>query len=275
MLTEVHAVKSTVSLPHMSTGNLLPAPSRLVRLPYRTMQEFDSIGFVDRIKQRLEATHLSPRAASLKAGAGPDLIRNLFRGLNRMPRGDHLIQLSRVLGVSESWLLTGIEGGSTDTPAIPFGVRFGGVVEAGAFRREDGLDQDAEQRLIPLPTDPRYPAASQFAFAVVGDSMTEAKIYEGMYVLGLDVHAWERIHGEPGDGKLVVVARHRNGDDERELTVKRLRLFRDRMELQPESKNPRHEAIVFPLPHRQNPGQDDDAEAQIIAVVLSATWILT
>lgn len=34
------------------------------------MQEFDSIGFVDRIKQRLEATHLSPRAASLKAGAG-------------------------------------------------------------------------------------------------------------------------------------------------------------------------------------------------------------
>jgi uncharacterized delta-60 repeat protein len=76
---------------------------------------------------------------------------------------------------------------------------------------------------------------------------------------------------QQADGKLVVVARHRNGDTERELTVKRLRLFRDRMELQPQSKNPHHEAIVFSLPARQ----DEEAETRIIAVVLSATWIMT
>lgn len=218
----------------------------------------------------------SARAVSIAAGMGPDTLGKFLKGDTQSLRADNMARVLQVLNIPLDSIVSG-EGAPQETAArnIAFGVRFGGVVEAGAFRREDGLNQDAERRLIPLPTDPRYPAASQFAFAVVGDSMTEARIYEGMYVLGLDVHAWERIHGEPGDGKLVVVARHRNGDDERELTVKRLRLFRDRMELQPESKNPRHEAIVFPLPHRQDLGQDEEAEARIIAVVLSATWILT
>lgn len=144
-------------------------------------------------------------------------------------------------------------------------------MQAGAFRRNNPFDQDAEQRRIPLPHDPRYPAAAQYAFAVVGDSMTEAHIIEGMHVLAVDLHTWERLHGEPRDGLLVVVARQRNGEPERELTVKRLRIFRDRLELQPESRNPAHSPIVFALP----PRQDEEAGAEIIAVVLSATWILT
>jgi hypothetical protein len=69
----------------------------------------------------------------------------------------------------------------------------------------------------------------------------------------------------------VVVARYRNGEAERELTIKRLRIFPDRMELRPESVNKAHQPIAFALP----PRQDEEGEATIIAVVLSATWILT
>ncbi len=233
------------------------------------MQDFDSEGFKMRIQQRLAELNLNPRAASLKTGAGPDLLRNVLRGVNKVPRGDNLLRLAQVLQVSESWLLTGTESTSFDTPPS-FGVRFGGIVEAGAFRPNDPLDQEAETRRVPLPADPRYPAVAQYAFRIDGDSMTKAHIWPGMYVLAVDVHAWERVHGEVGDGKVVVVAQWRYGDSERELTVKRLRLFRDRMELQPESDNPRWEPFVFPLPLRQ----DEDGGAQIIAVVLSATWIL-
>jgi len=234
------------------------------------MDEFDSKGFVARVQERLDTLALSPRAASIQAGASPDLIRGLLRGTNKTVRGDHLVALARVLKVSESWLITGIDAEAAEDPAV-FGVRFGGVAQAGLFRPNDDQDQEAETRRVPLPADPRYPAAAQYAFRVEGDSMTKAHIWEGMHVLAVDVHAWERVHGEVGDGKLVVVARWRHGDSERELTVKRLRLFRDRMELQPETENPRWQPIVFPLPLRQ----DEDGEAQIIAVVLSATRILT
>lgn len=225
----------------------------------------------ERIQQRLEALNLTERQASMLAVGNPDLVRNLKRARSRSPRGEALSKLSRVLKVSESWLLGTTDDDAPPPEGQPFGVRFGGIVEAGAFRRNDPLDQEAEIRRVPLPADPRYPATAQYAFRVEGDSMTEAHIWEGMHVLAVDVHVWEHLHGEPGDGKLVVVARWRDGEAERELTVKRLRLFRDRMELRPESLNPRHQPLVFPLPL----AQDDSAEARIIAVVLSATWILT
>ncbi len=238
----------------------------VLRLECRTMEDFDHKAFIARIEQRLKELSLSPRAASLQAGGSADLIRGLTRGGNRSVRGDHLVGLARVLNVSESWLVTGEERSSISTVE---GVRFGGVVEAGAWRINDESNQDAGYRLVPIPFDNRYPYDSQYAFEVVGDSMTEVGIFEGMHVLAVDVFTWQRLHGEPSDGKLVVVARTRNGNPERELTVKQLKIFRDRMELRPQSLNPTWQPIVFSNP----PREDEEAEAQIIAVVLSATRI--
>lgn len=186
-------------------------------------------------------------------------------------RADHLVALARVLKVSESWLATGEQQSADVETDMLDGVRYGGVVEAGAFRPDPdgGLNQDDALRTVPIPADRRYPLSAQYAFRVVGDSMTEAHIFEGMWVLAVDVHVWERMHGEPGDGKLVVVARTRSGNPERELTVKRLRIFRDRLELQPQSTNTTHKPIVFPLPARE----DEPAEAAIIAVVVASTWL--
>lgn len=58
-----------------------------------------------RIEQRLAALNLSARAASLKAGGSPDLIRGLLRGRQESFRGGNLEKLAEALGVSVSWLL--------------------------------------------------------------------------------------------------------------------------------------------------------------------------
>lgn len=233
------------------------------------MEDYDHNGFIDRIKQRLADLDMSPRKASLLAGSSQDLIRGLLRGSNRTVRGDHLVGLARALKVSESWLITGEEQQEADMPKMSFGVRFGGVVEAGTFRPQNDHSQDEDYRMVPMPHDPRYPRREQYAFSVVGDSMTRERIYEGMHVLAVDLMTWEHHHGQPRDGQLVVVARTRNGHPERDLTVKKLRIFTDRMELQPCSDNTTYQPLVFPLPLRE----DEEAHAHILAVVLSATWI--
>jgi SOS-response transcriptional repressor LexA len=234
------------------------------------MQDFEKIT-KSRIGQRLKETALSARQASIQAGMNPDTLGKYLLGKTRSLKANNFSALARVLGVNESWLL-----GTSDEPADtsndkPFGVRFGGIVEAGAFRPENHFNQDAEHAIVPLPPDARYPLSAQYAFQVMGDSMTRERIFEGMHVLAVSLDVWERLHGAPGDGRLVVVARQRNGHAERELTVKKLRLFMDRFELQPASDNPVHQPLVFPLPLREA----DEGEAHIIAVVLAATWIYT
>jgi SOS-response transcriptional repressor LexA len=222
-----------------------------------------------RIKQQLQKLGLTERQASIASVGNSQFIRNIRKGASQSPRGENIIKLARVLKVSEAWLLGASEDNDEPTPESPFGVRFGGIVEAGAFRPQDIWSQDDEFRMVPLPHDQRFPRSAQFAFKVMGDSMTRERIFEDMHVLAVDVLAWERLRGQPHDGALVVVAKTRNGHPERELTVKKLRLFTDRMELQPCSDNPVYEPLVFPLPLRES----EASEAHIIAVVLSATRV--
>lgn len=204
------------------------------------------------------------------AVGNPDLIRNMKRNRSTAPQGRNLSKLARVLGVSETWLLTGEGPAETQVEReTAAGVCYGGIVEAGAFRPIDLFNQDGEHRRVPLPPDPRFPAASQFAFRVEGDSMVNAGIHPGMYVLAVEYHAWERLRGEPGDGARVIVAHTRDGHPERELTVKTLRIFRDRLELHPESPNPAHKPLTYPWP----PTPDTERHTQLLAVVLAATFL--
>lgn len=162
---------------------------------------------------------MSERQASMLATGAPDLIRNLRRGKAQAPQGRNLTKLARVLGVSETWLLTG-EGDESPIPAEETGVAFGGIVEAGAFRPVDLLDQDGERRRIAVAPDPRFPAAAQHAFSVVGDSMDRAGILDGMYVVAVDLRAYMDRCGDLADGNHVVAVRVSDGGHRRELTVK-------------------------------------------------------
>lgn len=225
-----------------------------------------------RIRERLSALDMSARAASTDAGLSPDTLGKILTGASRNLRGDNLHAVATVLKTTPEWLVTGEEQESEHGRAIK-GVLYGGIVEAGAFRHNDLSNQDAEFRVVPLAPSPLYPSTKQFAFEGIGDSMNQANIVPGMWVQGVDLHAWSRLHGEPGDGKLVVVARTRTAGNERELTVKRLRVFRDRVELWPDSTNPNHQKFVYPLASSRADG--GGVEIQIIAVVIAATKIFT
>lgn len=202
---------------------------------------------------------------------GPDTLGKFLKGDTSSLRADNMASVLQVLNIPQDALTApyNTDFSNSNNVKNPFGVRFGGVVEAGTFRPQNDLSQDDDYRMISLPHDTRFPHASQFAFSVMGDSMTRERIFEGMHVLAVEVAIWQRLQGQPRDGQLVIVARTRDGHPERELTVKKLRLFTDRMELQPCSDNPAYRPLVFPLPLQEA----DHTEAHIIAVVLSATWI--
>lgn len=67
-----------------------------------------------RIQMRLKALGISARAASLKSGYGPDVIRTIFDGRTESPRGETVMALARALECSTSYLL-----GEEESPAPP------------------------------------------------------------------------------------------------------------------------------------------------------------
>jgi transcriptional regulator with XRE-family HTH domain len=149
------------------------------------------------------------------------------------------------------------------------GVVYGGLVEAGAFREVDMLNQDAP-RTVPVPRDPLYPHCRQYAFEVRGDSMNLARIEEGMWVVAVNYEDFHKWHGDVRDGMKVVVLRVRAQGAERELTVKEVRLYRDRMELLPRSSNPDHKPLV--ISREEKPIDEDVERVDILAIVTNAVW---
>lgn len=159
------------NFPHLSTGKLPLLAHQAERVICRTMDD----GIKKRIEQRLHALDITPRAASIKAGGSPDLIRGLLRGRQRNFRGDNLSKLAEVLGVSANWLLTGDDVGSPSAPTRLVPVV--GYVGAGAeiFSIDDhekggGLDEVE----VPIPGM----SLSSVAVRVRGASM-EPAYYNG------------------------------------------------------------------------------------------------
>lgn len=68
----------------------------------------------NKINERLKATGLSKRAASLKAGLGPDIIRDILRGQSKSPSVDTIKKLSEVLGTTAAYLMSENTGQVTD-----------------------------------------------------------------------------------------------------------------------------------------------------------------
>jgi phage repressor protein C with HTH and peptisase S24 domain len=81
-----------------------------------------------RIRERLGALGLSARAASLKAGFGPDLIRDLMRHPENRLMSDSLGRLAEALDTTSAYLL-----GEIDEPAT---VQPGPREKAATFRQE-------------------------------------------------------------------------------------------------------------------------------------------
>jgi len=222
---------------------------------------FDIRVLIHRMKTRISDLNTNAATVSRQAKLNGTAVHDILSGRNRNPSLASIVAIARILGCQIGYLI-----GDEDLPEakkptlIPISVI--GIVEAGAFRpvSDPGPDHEAGLPQISAPRNERYPMARHFALQVWGDSMNAAKpvaILQGMYVLCVDViDAQLTIES----GQIYVVRRTKDGGQTYELTLKRARVFQDRIELVPESSNPRHLPIVVPLDF------DNDATNEIAAI---------
>ena len=175
-----------------------------------------------RIVRRLEELGIKPQTAALQAGLKKDVIRDLTRKPDVVPRLETLEALAPVLGTTAAWLAFGdrqwgAEGRATAVPVLSW-------VAATRFH-EAGTNYSEVEHYVPV-VDP--PGKRCFALTVVGDSMNLVAP-EGSTVIV-----------NPDDDGLVVRRFYvfRQGA---ETTFKRFMM--NPMRLEPVSSNPLHEAI--------------------------------
>jgi SOS-response transcriptional repressor LexA len=173
---------------------------------------------------------------------------------------------------NESEIAAPVDGLRGPVPISPQRVAYGGTVRAGEFLPVDeDYNQDAGDHMVPsgVSAHPAYPTIPQAAWKVSGDSMDQAGILDGMWVVAGDYSQYVDQVGELGNGNYVVVERTKNGGGERELTVKEVQFARRGMRLIPRSSNPRHKEFFIPL----DSDVDNDVEiVRILAVVFWAGW---
>lgn len=140
------------------------------------------------------------------------------------------------------------------------------TVEAGAWREVDPFDQ-SEREWIAVEPDSKFPHATQEVYRVSGDSMNEADphpIKPGSQVVAV---RYEDIMRQVPlrDGLIVVVQRTRGDGQEREISIKEVAWFDDRIEFRPRSSNPKHRPIVI----QHNDWEDNGVTVEVLALVRS------
>ncbi len=108
-----------------------------------------------RLQLRLEATNMTPRAASLAAGLGPDFIRDLQRRTENSPLSSSVHQIAQVLGTNSAYLMGETDQISLDAPAgarKPAGIRK--LAIEPAFGGEGGrVISDPEAPALVMPQE--------------------------------------------------------------------------------------------------------------------------
>lgn len=233
---------------------------------------------VERIELRLEALGLSASEASERATGSKDTIRNWKRAAKAGSKTGATVRalepVAKVLETSVSWLVEETEGGEHLSGAVAVHpgepLSYAGIVQAGDFRPVDEhFDQDDGDHMVPpgIYRHPQYPDVRQAAWQVRGDSMDEAGIRDGMWVVGAMYLDYVDRVGELFNGQYVVVERTRHGGSERELTVKEVQFARGGMRLVPRSSNKAHREFFVALDNDADP---DTETVGIIAVVLTS-----
>ncbi len=200
-----------------------------------------------RVEQLRKSKKLSQAGLSKLAVLGNTAVHEIEKDKNKNPSRNVLESIARVLGTDVAYLI-----GETDNPerraASPTTDRIPviGIVEAGAFRKMDDISVvAADMPSIDAPRSERFPRARHFAMEVRGNSMNAARpaITEGMFVLCVDiVDAGIDVES----GSIYVVRKTRDNGQTYECTLKRARIFKDRVELVPESTDSRYEKFILP-----------------------------
>ena len=204
---------------------------------------------IARIEGRIRELDTNPRAVSVRAGLGVSAVHDIITDRNKRPSVPTIRAIARALEVDFGYLT-----GDQDTPrsnsddVMAGAIRVVGDAEAGAFRvmSDFTAELETDAPVIHAPFSKRHPKAKHWALKVRGDSMNATKpfpILEGMYVLCVDMSDADL---SVDNGEIYAVRRTMDGGQTYESTIKRARVFRDRVELVPESTNPTHKPFVIP-----------------------------
>ncbi|WP_245892889.1 LexA family protein [Devosia naphthalenivorans] len=202
-----------------------------------------------------------------RSGISYDSINKYLRGDVDNPRGNVLEKLAATIDRPAIWLKEGVLPGSGDlvrSMRAPGTAPVVATVEAGAWREVDELDQDSPE-WVTVPADDKFPDATQRVYDVAGDSMNALQphpITPGSRLVAID---YDEIASRSPlrNGLVVVIQRSKNGGQERELSVKQVAWFEDRIEFQPRSTNPKHKPIVV----EHDNWEDNGVEVAIVGLV--------
>ncbi|MGV8833270.1 MAG: LexA family protein [Devosia sp.] len=222
--------------------------------------------YVQHVMARL---HVAATALAAKAGISAT---TLTRPLND-PEHKFALSTSTLGKIAEATGISYLEYLRTTSVGLPEIARSGrppssapvvATVEAGAWREVDELDQ-SDPEWVTVPADDKFPDATQRVYDVSGDSMNGLKphpITPGSRIVAVD---YDEIAGRYPlrNGLVVVIQRSRNGGQERELSVKQVAWFDDRIEFQPRSTNSKHKPIIV----RHDDWVDDGVEVKVAALV--------
>lgn len=232
-----------------------------------------AMGIPENLKRlRAERKLSQPQLAKL-AGISQQLVSQIENGKNTSTK--FLPQLAAALKVpvteiDESY--ASVLGESTLGVAVAIPAEppiFAGYVKAGLWLAVDeyfAQDEYAPRMPASVTRVPKYSRARQYAYQVRGDSMNQAGIEDGMWVIAADAADFVDMYGDIETGDFVVVERTRNQGAEREMTIKEIRYYRNRYELHPRSTDPEFQPIIIPHDHQA----DDGTEVRVVGVVLTA-----
>jgi len=228
-----------------------------------------------RLRELMQHHQLSHAALSRRASLGQTAVNDIMSGRNQSPSNKAVEKLATVLGVSVEYLTKAAaepsarlrapsperaraaddRTGKAAFDAIPLI----GIAEAGAWRSVSTFPLDVHESVSPQRSR-NYRSFNHFALRVQGDSMNAAKppIGDGQIILCVDM---ADAGLEITDGRVYVVRRTRDGGQTFEMTVKRAFVFRDRIELRPESTNAAHQAITI------RRGMDEDFDGTRVEAI--------
>jgi SOS-response transcriptional repressor LexA len=221
-----------------------------------------------RLRELMQRQQLSHAALSRMAGLGQTAVNDIMSGRNQSPSNKAVEKLATVLDVSvEDLTRRGSDRrmALSDTARDERTVRnfeavpLIGIAEAGAWRTVSPLPADVQESVSPARSR-NYKSFKHFALRVQGDSMNASRppIGDGQIILCVDM---ADAGLEITDGRVYVVRRTRDGGQSYEMTVKRAFVFRDRIELRPESTNPAHRPITVKR------GMDEDFDGTRVEAI--------
>jgi SOS-response transcriptional repressor LexA len=221
-----------------------------------------------RLRELMQRQQLSHAALSRMAGLGQTAVNDIMSGRNQSPSNKAVEKLATVLDVSVEDLTRRTSDrrmALSDTAHDERTVRsfeavpLIGIAEAGAWRTVSPLPADVQESVSPARSR-NYKSFKHFALRVQGDSMNASRppIGDGQIILCVDM---ADAGLEITDGRVYVVRRTRDGGQSYEMTVKRAFVFRDRIELRPESTNPAHRAITVKR------GMDEDFDGTRVEAI--------